>query len=101
VAGGAPGADNTIDLSAGVELVQSLLRPGHLPVRVGFRYATLPYPTFAGSQPSEIAISGGTGLRFAKDRAGIDFTLDKVWRSDGEGRKENAWLIYVAASLRP
>jgi hypothetical protein len=101
VAGGAPGADNTIDLSVGAEMVRSLLRPGHLPVRVGLRYATLPYPTFAGSQPSEVAISVGTGLRFAKDRAGIDFTLDKVWRSDDEGRKENAWLIYVAASLRP
>lgn len=101
VAGGAPGADNTIDLSVGAELVRSLTRPGHLPVRVGLRYATLPYPSFAGSQPSEVAISGGTGLRFAKDRAGIDLTLDKVWRSDGEGRKENAWLVYVAASLRP
>lgn len=101
VAGGAPGADNTIDLSVGVEMVRSLLHPGHLPLRVGFRYATLPYPTFAGSQPSEIAISAGSGLRLAKDRAGIDFTVDRVWRSDGEGRKENAWLLYVAASLRP
>jgi len=101
VAGGAPGADNTIDLSVGAEMVRSLMRPGHLPVRLGFRYATLPYPTFAGSQPSEVAISAGTGLRFAKDRAGIDLTLDKVWRSDGEGRSENAWLLYVAATLRP
>lgn len=101
VAGGAPGADNTIDLSLGAELVRSTMRPGHLPVRLGLRYATLPYPTFAGSQPSEVAVSAGSGLRFARDRAGIDFTLDKVWRSDGEGRKENAWLIYVAASLRP
>jgi hypothetical protein len=101
VAGGAPGADNTLDLSIGAELVQSVQRPGSLPVRLGFRYATLPYLTTAGSQPYEYAISGGTGLRFAKERAGIDVTLDKVWRKDGEGRSENAWLIYVAASLRP
>jgi hypothetical protein len=101
VAGGAPGADNTIDLSVGAEMVRALTRPGHLPVRLGFRYATLPYPSFGGSQPSEFAVSAGTGLRFARDRAGIDFTLDKVWRSDDEGRKESAWLIYVAASLRP
>jgi hypothetical protein len=43
----------------------------------------------------------GSGVRLAKDRAGLDFTLDRVWRSDGEGRKESAWLVYVAASLRP
>ena len=101
VAGGAPGAGNTIDLSVGAEMVQSVQRPGNLPVRLGLRYTTLPYLTTAGSQPYEYAISGGTGLRFARDRAGVDVTLDKVWRKDGEGRKENVWLIYVAASLRP
>ncbi|HEX5818844.1 MAG TPA: hypothetical protein VFY20_08190 [Gemmatimonadales bacterium] len=101
VAGGAPGSGNTVDLSVGAELVQSVQRPGNLPVRLGLRYATLPYLTTSGKQPYEYAISGGTGMRFAKDRAGIDVTLDKVWRKDGEGRSENAWLIYVAASLRP
>lgn len=101
VAGGAPGSGNTVDLSVGAELVQSVQRPGNLPVRLGLRYATLPYLTTTGKQPYEYAISGGTGMRFAKDRAGIDVTLDKVWRKDGEGRSENAWLIYVAASLRP
>jgi hypothetical protein len=101
VAGGAPGATNTFDVSVGAELVQSVQRPGNLPVRLGLRYATLPYLTTSGKQPYEYAISGGTGLRFAKDRAGVDVTLDKVWRKDGEGRSENAWLVYVAASLRP
>jgi len=101
VAGGAPGAGNTIDLSAGTELVRSAMRPGHMPLRLGVRYATLPYKSVGGSQPYEFAITGGTALRFARDRAGLDLALDKLWRKDEEGRKENAWLLYVGASIRP
>jgi opacity protein-like surface antigen len=101
VANGAPGSGNTIDVSMGAEYVRNLQRPGNLPVRLGLRYATLPYRTSAGALPSEFAITAGTALRFAKDRAGFDVALDKTWRKDDEDRSESSWLVYVGASIRP
>jgi hypothetical protein len=101
VAGGAPGAGNTIDLSAGAEFVRSVQRPGHLPLRLGFRYATLPYRSSTGALPTELSLSLGTAFRFARERGGFDASLDKLWRKDDQGRSENGWLIYVGASIRP
>jgi hypothetical protein len=100
-ASGGSGSEDMYDLSAGVEYYQSVSRPGHLPIRVGVRYATIPTLTDPGVQPSEFGISVGTGARFARERGGLEVALERVWRSDGAGREETAWLLFGGVSIRP
>ncbi len=101
---GAPGASNTIDLSVGGELTSRVRRTTQFPLRVGVRYATLPFLIGEGPvyQPSEFAISVGTGARFARQRGGIDISLERAWRSaGGSDISERAWLLYTGFSIRP
>lgn len=97
---GPAGAANTVDLSAGVELVKSTRVPSHLPLRLGVHYATLPFLVDRDHQPGEFGAAIGTGLRFAQQRAGIDVSLERIWRWGG-GRRENVWSIWVGGSVRP
>jgi hypothetical protein len=96
---GAPGAKNTVDLSAGAEYA-SPRKPYKLPLRFGARYATNPYPLATGTQPSEVGVSVGTGTRFAQQRGGLDLALEYLWRSAG-GFDERALQITLGVSVRP
>jgi len=103
---GGTGARNTIELSAGAELAHNARRPQQRPVRLGVRYATLPFPVEAGSQPREIGIALGSGVRFAQDRlgldhAGVDVALERVWRRASGGYSEGAWLVSFGVLVRP
>ena len=100
---GGPGAKNSIELSAGAELTSKVRRSTQFPLRIGGRYGTLPFliddPTI---QPHEFALSVGTGARFARQKGGIDISLERVWRSaSGSGISETAWLLYTGFSIRP
>lgn len=100
---GAPGSDNSLELSAGAELTSKVRRSTQFPLRIGARYGTLPFlisdPTI---QPHEFALSVGTGARFARMKGGIDMSLERVWRSaSGSGISETAWLLYTGFSIRP
>jgi hypothetical protein len=96
---GAPGAENTVDLSLGAELVNPR-KPYKLPLRLGARYATNPYPLATGGQPSEVAVSVGSGTRFAQQRGGLDLALEYLWRSAG-GLDERALQITLGVTVRP
>lgn len=101
---GAPGADNSLELSAGGELTSRVRRTTQFPLRVGVRYGTLPFLIGEGSpvQPHEFAVSVGTGARFAKQKGGLDISLERVWRSaSGTDISERAWLLYTGFSIRP
>jgi hypothetical protein len=98
---GDPPGFNTIDLSFGGEYTPDPRRPGRHPIRFGARYGTLPFPIVAGAQPHELGFSVGTGARFAKDRAGVDVSVEHVSRSDGTGRSERAFLIGLGITIRP
>ena len=104
VALGAPGASNSLELSVGGELTSRVRRTTQFPLRLGLRYGTLPFligdgPTY---QPHEFAVSVGTGLRFAKQRGGIDVSLERAWRSaSGSDISERAWLLSTGFSIRP
>lgn len=100
LAQGGTGADNTVELSFGGEYATDPERPARRPIRFGARYGTLPFPIIPGEQPSEFALSLGTGTRFANERAGLDLALERVWRSAGE-YSERAWIVYVGVSVRP
>jgi hypothetical protein len=99
VADGAPGAKNTVDLSLGAEFVNPR-KPYQLPLRIGARYATNPYPLATGSQPSEVGVSVGSGARFAQQRGGLDLALEYLWRSAG-GFEERALQITLGVMVRP
>lgn len=103
---GGTGARNTFELSAGAELIRNARRPQQRPIRLGARYATLPFPVQSGAQPREIGLALGTGVRFAQDRsgldhAGVDISLERVWRTADGGFTEGAWLIGVGVMVRP
>ena len=97
---GGAGAQNTIEVAAGVEYTTDLRRPYQRPLRFGGRYATLPFTLVSGQQGHEIGVSAGTGLRFAQQRAGMDLAIEHVWRSEGV-YSENGFLISLGVSVRP
>ena len=101
---GAPGASNSLELSAGGELTSRVRRTTQFPLRIGVRYGTLPFLIGEGTpvQPHEFALSVGTGARFARQKGGIDISLERVWRSASEtGISERGWLLYTGFSIRP
>jgi hypothetical protein len=69
------------------------------PLRVGFRYATLPFSPVE-DQPREIDLSAGSGILFGGNRALFEFAVERVLR-DGGGASERAWQISVGLTLRP
>ena len=103
---GGTGARSTIELSAGAEFARNVRRAQQRPVRLGVRYATLPFPVESGAQPREIGLAVGSGFRFAQDRlgldhAGLDVALERVWRRASGGYSEGAWLISFGVLVRP
>ena len=106
VAGGGTGARNTVAVSAGGEYVTDVRRPYRRPIRFGARYAKLPFPVVSGGQPSEFGASLGTGTRFLDPRsrrevAGLDLSLEHVWRREGSSYREGAWLVSVGVTIKP
>ena len=88
-------AFDTWEVGAGLELN----RTGTIPVRLGFRYAQLPFSPTA-DQPREIDLSLGTALRLAQGRAAIDIGLERAMR-DGGGASERAWQLSLGLLLLP
>lgn len=100
LASGGTGADNTFEAAIGGEYIGDPRRPYRRPIRFGARYATLPFPLQPGVQPTEFAVSIGSGVRFAQDRAGIDLSVEHLWRSAGDF-EERAFVVFVGVGVRP
>ena len=94
---GGTGAANTYEVAAGAEYVSDPKRPFRRPIRLGARYATLPFPLVPGEQGHEFGISAGSGMRFAQSRAGIDLAVQHVWRSEGP-YSERAFIVSLGIS---
>jgi hypothetical protein len=97
---GGTGAQNTLEVAAGLEFTPDPKRPFSKPLRLGARYARLPFPLIAGDQGHEFGISAGSGFRFAQQRAGIDLTVEHAWRSEG-AYSERGFLASLGISVRP
>ena len=97
---GGTGAMNTFEVAAGAQYTSDPKRPNRRPIRLGARYATLPFPLVPGEQGHELGVSLGTGMRFAQQRAGIDLSLEHVWRSEGS-YSERAFIVSLGVSVRP
>jgi len=86
----APDFANAFDsweIGTGAELIGRL----PVPIRLGFRWAQLPYSS-TSEQPREIDFAIGTGLPLAQGRASFDFALERAMR-DGGGATERAWQM--------
>jgi hypothetical protein len=97
---GGTGAKNTFEVAAGAQYTSDPKRPYRRPIRLGARYATLPFPLFPSEQGHELGVSLGSGMRFAQQRAGIDLALEHLWRSEGP-YSERAFIVSVGVSVRP
>jgi hypothetical protein len=100
LASGGTGAENTFEAAIGAEYIGDPRRPYRRPIRLGARYATLPFPLQPGVQPTEFGVSIGSGVRFAQDRAGIDLSVEHLWRSGGDF-KERAFVVSLGVGVRP
>lgn len=100
LAQGGIGANNTYEVAAGAEYTSDPKRPLRRPLRLGARYATLPFLLVPGQEGHEFGVSVGSGMSFAQSRAGIDLALEHVWRSGG-AYSERAFLLSVGISVRP
>jgi hypothetical protein len=101
VSAGGVGAGNTVEAAGGIEFTPNPRRPGRTPLRVGFRWARLPFPLTAGAQVKEYGVSIGTGHTFAADRAGIDLAVERTWRRQDDSYNERAWLVAIGVTVRP
>ncbi|MEO5800198.1 MAG: hypothetical protein ABIZ70_09945 [Gemmatimonadales bacterium] len=97
---GAIGAVNTFEASGGLEILSSIRRPAQKPLRLGVRYAELPFLLTTAGRPKEVGVSIGSGLRFAGDRGGIDLALERFQRKQGSDYRETGWIFSVGISVR-
>jgi long-subunit fatty acid transport protein len=98
---GGVGARSTIETAAGIEWIRNTQRPFTLPFRAGVRYRQLPFPLVPGTQPQELAVAAGTGIRFAGGRASVDLALERSWRSDRGAYRERNVGLAVGVGVRP
>lgn len=101
LANGGVGAVNTVEASAGLELIHNPRRPERRPIRLGFRYAQLPFPLATGVTAREYGVSLGSGYSFAADRAVIDFSVERAWRRQDSQFSEHAWIVTAGVTVRP
>ena len=97
---GGTGAQNTVEAAMGAEYTSDPKRPYRRPIRLGVRYATLPFSLLPGQHGREFGVSAGSGVRFAQQRAGLDLALEHVWRSEG-AYSENGFILSLGISVRP
>jgi hypothetical protein len=92
-------AFDTWDVGTGLEFGGPDIGTSAIPLRVGVRYAQLPFSR-TDEQAREIDLSAGSGFVFAGGRAMLEFALERVLR-DGAGAKERAWQLSFGVVLRP
>jgi hypothetical protein len=92
-------AFDTWEVGTGLEYGGAETGTSRFPIRLGFRYATLPFSA-TDEQPREITAALGFGLAFASGRGLIDLALERAMRS-GAGADETAWQLSWTVTVRP
>src|SRR5262249_48976254 len=98
---GGIGALDSYEIAGGMEILRDPKNPNRRPWRLGAHYSTLPFPFKVGRQPHELGIAVGPGVRIPSGRAGFDFALEQIWRSDGGNFTEHATVFTIGLSLKP
>lgn len=92
-------AFDTWEIGTGLELGGAATGTSRIPLRLGFRYAQLPFAPDA-RRPRELDFSAGTGVAFANSRGLLDVVVERVLR-DGTDVRERVWQISVGMTVRP
>jgi hypothetical protein len=90
---------DTWDVGTGVEIRGAGGVLSSIPLRLGARYAKLPFSP-KPDQPRELSFSGGTGFYLASNRVLFEFTAERAIR-EGGGASERAWQLFFGLTLRP
>jgi hypothetical protein len=90
---------DTWEVGTGLELRAPSGILSSIPLRLGARYAKLPFSPKA-DQPWDFNLSAGTGFHFASRRALFEFTVERAIR-EGGGASERAWQLFFGLTLRP
>ncbi|MEJ2678435.1 MAG: hypothetical protein P8174_05075 [Gemmatimonadota bacterium] len=103
VPAGVPAARDTWEIGGGLEYASTARQSRTMPLRLGFRYAQLPF-SFDGQLPTEWAVGGGFGLRVGPrldPQALIDVGVERGARgSSANGNlHETFWQISLSVSL--
>jgi hypothetical protein len=100
-AGYGAGARDALQLSGGLEYEGLRLLGRPLPVRLGGRYAELPFRWSADAEfPDERAVTGGLGILFAGGAAALELGGERGWRGgDASVLDESFWRVSLSLSL--
>jgi long-subunit fatty acid transport protein len=98
------GARDAWMVAGGVELGNTTAGVRSFPLRVGARYATLPFrwgPESAGAAfPDEKALTAGLGARLAGGAAQVDLGGERGWRGGGDSvLDESYWRMTLSLTL--
>jgi hypothetical protein len=88
------------DYSAGAEVSGPRIMQRLIVVRTGARFRTLPFG-FNGQKVSETSFMGGLGVPLARDRAALDFTVQRAGRSAGGAIKERGFILSFGLRVTP
>lgn len=92
-------AFDTWEIGTGLEIGGPETGVSRFPLRIGYRYAKLPFSP-NDDQPTEVNFSLGGGASFAASRGLIDVSLERVYRN-GAGARETAWELTWTVTVRP
>jgi hypothetical protein len=98
---GGTGSFNTVEAAGGLEFTPDPRRPFRRPIRLGVRYAQLPFPLTPGEQPTEFGVTLGSGFSFAQDRAVVALAVERAWRDQSDAYSETAWIVTAGVTVRP
>jgi hypothetical protein len=100
-AGYGAGAQDALQVSGGLEYegIRFLGRP--IPLRVGGRFAQLPFRWSADAEfPEERAVTGGLGILFGGGAAALELGGERGWRGgDAAGLEEAFWRMSLSLAL--
>ena len=96
-------ARDSWSVAGGVEWDVLRIADQSLPLRLGARYATLPFQwTVANGAEwlNERVVTGGTGVRFGGGAASADLALERGNRGgEGESISESFWRLAVSLTV--
>jgi hypothetical protein len=88
------------DYSVGAEASGPRVMQRIIVMRAGARFRTLPFG-FNGQKVSETSLMGGVGVPLARDRAALDFTVQRAARSAGGDIKERGLILSFGLRVTP
>lgn len=92
-------AFDTWEIGSGLELGAGRTGGAPWPIRLGLRYAQLPFSA-RPTQAHEWIVAAGTGLVFSNGAVAFDLAVERALR-DGAGAREEAWQLSVGVLLAP